>query len=51
LCNHVLGGGRDGAPSASPSLDIEAKPFIWRANPNDIVAARNRGFQMLDLIL
>jgi len=28
----------------------EAKPFIWRANPDDIIAARNRGFQMLDSI-
>lgn len=28
----------------------EAKPFIWRADPNDIIAARNRGFQMLDSI-
>ncbi len=25
----------------------EAKPFTWRANPNDIIAARNRGYQML----
>lgn len=29
---------------------IEAKPFTWRANPDDIIAARNRGFQMLDSI-
>jgi len=28
----------------------EAKPFTWRANPDDIIAARNRGFQMLDSI-
>jgi hypothetical protein len=28
----------------------EAKPFVWRANPDDIIAARNRGFQMLDSI-
>jgi len=28
----------------------EAKPFIWRADPNEIIAARNRGFQMLDSI-
>jgi transposase len=27
--------------------DTEAKPFIWRANPDEIIAARNRGFQML----
>ncbi|PKQ02900.1 MAG: IS630 family transposase [Alphaproteobacteria bacterium HGW-Alphaproteobacteria-11] len=28
----------------------EAKPFKWRANPDDIIAARNRGFQKLDSI-
>ena len=28
----------------------EAKPFMWRADPNEIIAARNRGFQMLDSI-
>jgi transposase len=28
----------------------EAKPFIWRADPNEIIAARNRGFQTLDSI-
>lgn len=28
----------------------EAKPFKWRADPDDIIAARNRGFQMLDAI-
>lgn len=28
----------------------EAKPFIWRADPDEIIAARNRGFQMLDSI-
>ena len=28
----------------------EAKPFIWRADPDQIIAARNRGFQMLDSI-
>jgi transposase len=28
----------------------EAKPFLWRADPDDIIAARNRGFQMLDSI-
>jgi malate synthase len=28
----------------------EAKPFTWRANPDEIIAARNRGFQMLDSI-
>ena len=24
-----------------------AKPFVWRADPDDIIAARNRGFQAL----
>lgn len=28
----------------------EAKPFIWRADPNEIIASRNRGFQTLDSI-
>ena len=28
--------------------DTEAKPFTWRADPNEIIAARNRGFQMLE---
>jgi len=28
----------------------EAKPFTWHANPDEIIAARNRGFQMLDSI-
>lgn len=28
----------------------KAKPFIWRADPDEIIAARNRGFQMLDSI-
>ena len=27
-----------------------AKPFTWRADPEEIIAARNRGFQMLDSI-
>lgn len=26
----------------------EAKPFTWRADPDEIIAARNRGFQMLE---
>jgi hypothetical protein len=26
------------------------KPFICKANPDDIIAARNRGFQMLGSI-
>ena len=26
------------------------KPFIWKADPNDIIAARNRGFQTLESI-
>jgi len=29
--------------------DREAKPFIWRADPDAIIAARNRGFQALEL--
>ena len=28
----------------------ETKPFVWHADPDDIIAARNRGFQMLDSI-
>jgi transposase len=28
----------------------EAKPFIWKADPDKIIAARNRGFQMLESI-
>ena len=28
----------------------EAKPFNWTADPDKIIAARNRGFQMLDSI-
>lgn len=28
----------------------EANPFTWRADPDKIIAARNRGFQMLDSI-
>lgn len=30
--------------------DEGAKPFVWRADPDEIIAARNRGFQMLDSI-
>ncbi len=30
--------------------DKEAKPFTWRADPDEIIAARNRGFQMLESI-
>ena len=26
------------------------KPFIWKANPDDIIAARNRAFQTLESI-
>ncbi len=26
------------------------KPFVWKANPDDIIAARNRGFQTLESI-
>ena len=28
----------------------EAKPITWRADPDKIIAARNRGFQLLDSI-
>jgi hypothetical protein len=28
----------------------EAKPFTWRADPDKIIAARNRGFQLLESI-
>ena len=28
----------------------DAKPFKWRANPDEIIAARNRGFQLLESI-
>ena len=28
----------------------EAKPFTWRANPDEIIAAQNRGFQTLEAI-
>jgi hypothetical protein len=28
----------------------DPKPFIWKANPDDIIAARNRGFQTLESI-
>lgn len=28
----------------------DPKPFIWKADPNDIIAARNRGFQALESI-
>jgi len=27
--------------------ETEARPFIWRADPDAIVASRNRGFQAL----
>jgi hypothetical protein len=26
------------------------KPFVWKANPGDIIAVRNRGFQTLESI-
>ena len=26
----------------------EPKPFVWRADPDEIIAARNRGFQVLE---
>ncbi len=28
--------------------ETEAKPFIWRADPDEIIAARSRGFQALE---
>ena len=28
----------------------QPKPFIWKADPDKIIAARNRGFQMLESI-
>jgi transposase len=28
----------------------DAKPFVWKADPDDIIAARNRGFQTLESI-
>ncbi|MCP5080513.1 MAG: IS630 family transposase [Alphaproteobacteria bacterium] len=30
--------------------ETEAKPFTWRADPDEIIAARNRGFQALESI-
>jgi hypothetical protein len=30
--------------------EADAKPFKWRANPDEIIAARNRGFQLLESI-
>jgi transposase len=30
--------------------EIHASPFIWKAKPDDIIAARKRGFQTLDSI-
>jgi transposase len=30
--------------------DNDPKPFVWRADPGDIIAARNRGFQTLESI-
>ncbi|MGY6569261.1 MAG: IS630 family transposase, partial [Salinarimonas sp.] len=28
----------------------QSRPFIWRADPNAIIAARSRGFQALESI-
>jgi transposase len=28
--------------------EVEAKPFVWRADPDVIIASRNRGFQALE---
>ena len=30
--------------------ETEAKPFTWSADPDKIIAARNRGFQTLESI-
>lgn len=30
--------------------DSDPKPFVWKANPNDITAARNQGVQMSESI-
>jgi hypothetical protein len=30
--------------------ETEARPFIWRADPDEIIAARKRGFQTLESI-
>jgi transposase len=30
--------------------NAQPKPFVWRADPDKIIAARNRGFQMLESI-
>jgi len=27
--------------------DVKAKPFVWRANSDGFIAARNRGLQAL----
>ena len=29
--------------------EVEARPFVWRAEPEAIIASRNRGFQALEL--
>jgi hypothetical protein len=52
-----------GKPGAVHVVDLQAainrfinehnqqpKPFIWRADPDKIIAARNRGFQALESI-
>ena len=30
--------------------ETEARPFVWRADPDAIIAARSRGFQALESI-
>jgi 2-hydroxychromene-2-carboxylate isomerase len=35
---------------ASPFGWFSAKPFIWTADPDKIIAAANRGHQVLDSI-
>ena len=29
--------------------EVEAKPFVWRAETDIIIASRNRGFQALEV--
>ncbi len=30
--------------------ETEAKPFVWKADPGEIITTRNRGFQTLESI-
>jgi len=45
----LLQAGRTAASDAEHDT-AEAKPFASSADPDDIIAARNRGFQMSDSI-